>query len=221
MRYVNETFCVTTLVAAAEDGDETAWQDLVARYTPLVASVAYGFRLCGADVDDVAQTVWLRLVEHLGELREPKALPMWIITTTRNECLRHLRAHRRTQPFDPLTERPGYHEPAPAGLPPLSGTPPGEPDEHLIRVARHQALLAALAELPPHQRDLVLLLIEDPPVSYAEISRRLDIPIGSIGPTRARALQHLRACPQIIQWREPEAGIGEQGGAGYDCAGLG
>ncbi|MEU8664795.1 RNA polymerase sigma factor, partial [Actinoplanes philippinensis] len=85
---MNESFDVTDLVAAAVDGDEAAWKDLVARFTPLVASVAHGFRLHGTDVDDVAQTVWLRLLEHLGDLREPRALPMWIITTSRNECLR-------------------------------------------------------------------------------------------------------------------------------------
>ncbi|GIE78775.1 RNA polymerase sigma factor [Actinoplanes philippinensis] len=187
---MNESFDVTDLVAAAVDGDEAAWKDLVARFTPLVASVAHGFRLHGTDVDDVAQTVWLRLLEHLGELREPRALPMWIITTSRNECLRQVRATQRTRPYDPLADT---H----AGDEPLSAAPAGDPDEHLIRVARHQALLAGLAVLPDHQRELLLLLIEDPQPSYAEISRRLNIRIGSIGPTRARALERLRACPHI------------------------
>ncbi|WP_433796989.1 RNA polymerase sigma factor [Actinoplanes sp. CA-252034] len=186
---MNESFDVTDLVAAAANGDEAAWESLVTRFTPLVASVAHGFRLHGTDVDDVAQTVWLRLLEHLGGLREPRALPMWIITTTRNECLRQVRASRRTRPYDPLAEHP-------AGDGPSAATT-ADPDEHLIRVARHQALLAGLAELPDHQRELLLLLIEDPPVSYAEISRRLRIKVGSIGPTRARALERLRACPDI------------------------
>jgi RNA polymerase sigma factor (sigma-70 family) len=206
---VNESFDVTVLVAAAADGDEAAWQELVDRYTPLVASVAHGFRLHGADVDDVAQTVWLRLVEHLRDLREPRALPMWIITTTRNECLRQVKAGQRTRPYDPLAE------------PPQLGATTSEPDEHLIRAARHQALLAGLAELPEHQRALLLLLIEDPPVPYAEISRRLHIKIGSIGPTRARALERLRACPEILGWREPAAGSDTKGVAGYDYASLG
>ena len=184
---VNESFDVTDLVAAAADGKESAWQDLVARYTPLVASVAHGFRLSGTDVDDVAQTVWLRLVEHLGELREPRALPMWIITTTRNECLRQVKAGQRTRPYDPLAE---------TSIPDVTVD---DPDARLIRDARHQGLLAALAGLPEHQRALLLLLIEDPPLPYAEISRRLHIKIGSIGPTRARALERLRACPEIIR----------------------
>jgi len=211
---VNESFDPTELVAAAACRDEAAWQSLVARYTPLVASVAYGLRMRGPDFDDVAQTVWLRLVEHLGRLQEPRALPMWIITTTRNECLRQIKANRRTQPFDPVAEGTTYADSPVAGLTPLAGTAPGEPDEHLVRAARHQALLAALAELPDHQRELLLLLIEDPPLPYAEISRRLGIPEGSIGPTRARALQRLRACPQIIGWRESPDDDGEKGALG-------
>lgn len=195
---MNESFDVSELVAAATKGDETAWQDLVARYTPLVASVTYGFRLRGTDLDDVAQTVWLRLVEHLGELKEPRALPMWIITTTRNECLRQIRCNRRVQPFDPIAERSACDDAA---------ADVAEPDGHLIQVGRHQALLAGLAELPPAQRELILLLIEDPPLSYDDISRRLGIPKGSIGPTRARALERLRACRQIIDWREPEGSL--------------
>ncbi|MDI6104928.1 sigma-70 family RNA polymerase sigma factor [Actinoplanes sp. NEAU-A12] len=218
---MNESFDLTDLVPAAAGGDEAAWQSLVARYTPLVASVAYGFRMRGPDLDDVAQTVWLRLVEHLGRLQEPRALPMWIITTARNECLRQIKASRRTRPFDPVGEGTAYAGSPAAGLAPLAGAAPGDPDEHLVRAARHQALLAGLAELPEHQRDLLLLLIEDPPLPYAEISHRLDIPIGSIGPTRARALQRLRACPQITGWLESPAGDSEKGARGHDHAELG
>ena len=218
---MNETFSVTAVVAAAEDGDEAAWQDIVGRYTPLVASVAHGFRLRRADVDDVAQTVWLRLVEHLGELREPRALPRWIITTTRNECIRLFNASRRTRPIDPIAECSAYDEAAAGASQPFLGTQPDDPDEHLIQVGRHQALLAALAELPPHQRDLILLLIEDPPLSYATISQRLNVPIGSIGPTRARAVERLRECPEIAEWRDSAAETSTKGGQGYEYTGLG
>ncbi|MCA2211381.1 RNA polymerase sigma factor [Jidongwangia harbinensis] len=208
-------------MAAAEDGDEAAWQDIVGRYTPLVASVAQGFRLGRPDVDDVAQTVWLRLVEHLGELKEPRALPRWIITTTRNECIRLFKASKRTRSFDPIAERSACDDAAAGVQPLLIGAHPEDPDEHLIRAARHQALLAALAELPPHQRDLILLLMEDPPLTYQTISERLDIPIGSIGPTRARALQRLRECPEIAEWGNPAAETSTKGGQGYDHTGLG
>src|SRR3954453_7135998 len=102
---MSDPLTVPELVSAAAQGDERAWRALVNRYTPLVASVTMGFRLHGHDLEDVVQTVWLRLVEHLGDLRDPRALPIWIITTTRNECVRLLKIGQRTRPFDPTVER--------------------------------------------------------------------------------------------------------------------
>ena len=90
------------IVAAAARGDQSAWNDLVERYTPLALSVIRRYRLAGHDAADVNQTLWLRLVEHLHEIRDPQALPKWIVTTTSNECLRLLRSARRTRPVDPL-----------------------------------------------------------------------------------------------------------------------
>jgi RNA polymerase sigma factor (sigma-70 family) len=197
---------VTGLVVAAERGDQSAWRALVDRYTPLVASIVQGFRLQAHDAEDVHQTVWLRLVEHLGDLREPRALPRWIITITRNESLRLLKTTGRTRPFDPLTE----HET-------VDTADHVEPDQDLLKAAQHQVLLAAFAELPDHQRDLLLLLVADPPVPYAEISKQLGIPLGSIGPTRARALQRLRESPLIAEWRESDP----NGGGQRDIATLG
>ncbi|MDR6319905.1 RNA polymerase sigma factor [Actinoplanes couchii] len=184
---MDESYDLTDLVAAAAGGEELAWQGLVTRFTPLVASVAWGFRLQGTDADDVAQTVWLRLVEHLGKIKEPQALPMWIKTTARNECLRQIRAGQRTQPREQLPET-------------TDGNPANAPDEPMLRRSRQQALLAGLAELPEPQRQLVLLFLTDPPMPYAEISRQLGIPIGSIGPTRARALHRLRTYLQNMGW---------------------
>lgn len=172
---------VSELVAAALDGDHSSWNRLVDRYTPLVLSVVRRHRLQGSDAEDVVQTVWLRLIEHLHGIREPAALPGWIITTARNECLHVIKSHRLAFPAD-LGEqgrRVDADEPA--------------IDSHLLEVERHEALLIALAELPERQRSLLLLLTEDPPLSYEEISRRLGLPVGSIGPTRARALARVRA----------------------------
>lgn len=176
---------VSELVEAARDGDRASWGHLVDRYTPLVLSVVRRHRLQGTDADDVVQTVWLRLVEHLHDIRDPAALPGWIVTTARNECLHLIRSHRPASPAD-LGEQ-GWRLDA------------GEPglDSHLLEAERHEALLAALAELPDRQRSLLLLLIEDPPLSYEEISRRLGLPVGSIGPTRARALARVRAHPAV------------------------
>jgi RNA polymerase sigma factor (sigma-70 family) len=172
---------VSQLVAAALQGDHTSWNRLVDRFTPLLLSVIRRHRLQGDDAEDVVQTVWLRLVEKLEGIREPEALPGWIITTARNECLHLIKARRFVSPTD-LEDR-GWPE----------GTGPSAVDSDLLEVERHEALLMALAELPERQRALLLLLIEDPPLSYEEIGRRLGVPVGSIGPTRARALARVRA----------------------------
>jgi RNA polymerase sigma factor (sigma-70 family) len=172
---------ITWLVDAAATGDEQAWQEIVDRYTPLLASVMRRFRLTKAETQDLAQTVWLRLVEHLSSIREPRALPTWIITTVTRESMRYLSDRRRSVPYDPLD---------PSWL--ARSTEDAEPLEELLRAERHEALLAGLAELPARQGELLLLLLEDPPLSYAQISRRTGIPHGSIGPTRGRALERLR-----------------------------
>ncbi len=174
------------LVTAAAGGDQQAWNALVRRFTPLLLSVARSFRLTDADVDDVVQTVWLRLVEHLGDLRDPQALPKWIIVTARREALRLRRLGERTVPADPQTPK----------------LIPEQADHHhvedaLIAQQGREALLSAFATLNQAQRDLLSLLCSDPPLPYAEISRRLSIPVGSIGPTRARALSTLRRAPEL------------------------
>src|SRR5512138_2838796 len=83
---------VIALVARATQGEQTAWDGIVERFAPLVWSICRGFRLTDADANDVGQNVWLRLVEYLPRLREPAALPGWLATTTRHECLRVQRA---------------------------------------------------------------------------------------------------------------------------------
>jgi RNA polymerase sigma factor (sigma-70 family) len=182
---------VPELVSAAVEGDQSAWDALVVRYTPLVLGIATRFRLSRDDVADVSQTVWLLLVQHLPRLRTPEALPGWIATTTRNECVHVLRSHRRTSAVDPLAER---------SWDVLDAASPDrvDIDEHLLRAELHEALLMGFAELPDHQRELLELLLQDPPLSYTEISDRLGIPKGSIGPTRARALERLRATGPMV-----------------------
>ncbi|MET0763909.1 MAG: sigma-70 family RNA polymerase sigma factor [Blastococcus sp.] len=177
----NERNPVAGLVAAAINGDRASWNSLVDRYSPLVLSIVHRYRLQGGDAEDVVQTVWLRLVENLRGIRQPEALPGWIVTTARNECLHVLKGQRHVVLADLAEE----------GEP--EGTGAHAIETHLLESERHEALLMALAELPERQRALLLLLIEDPPLSYEDISRRLDIPIGSIGPTRARALARVRA----------------------------
>ena len=168
------------LVSSARDGDQGAWNAIVERYLPLVCALVRRHRLSEADGDDVCQTVWLRLVEHLGELREPAALPGWISTTTRNECLRLLAARKRMTPVDPMDSTS------------LEGVTEDVSATELVAYEERQALREALAELPSGRRELLLMLLADPPIAYADIGERLGIPVGSIGPTRARALEQLR-----------------------------
>jgi RNA polymerase sigma factor (sigma-70 family) len=177
---------VADLVAAAAAGDAQAWNAIVERYAPLVMSVVRRYRMRSDDGLDVAQTVWLRLVEHLKDIREPRALPGWIVVTTSRECLRLLAGEQRTRPMDALQLAEQ-----------VSGVDDTPPDADLLHTERREALLAAFAELSDRQRALLLLLVKDPPPSYEEISVRLDMPLGSIGPTRARALQRLRRSAPI------------------------
>jgi len=168
------------LVKASLDRDEQAWQELVRRFAGLVCFVIRHYRMSAADTQDVSQMVWLRLVEHLGAIREPAALPGWLTTATRHECERYLRVNGRSVAMDPTIMR----EVDRAGGPDV--------DELLLAAERRRALLDGLAELAPPHRQLLMMLTADPPYSYAEISRALDIAVGSIGPTRRRVLEKLR-----------------------------
>jgi len=171
---------VADLVLAAAEGDQGAWNQLVDRFAGLVWHVVRGHRLSDADAGDVAQTVWLRLVESLPRLREPAAVGGWLATTTRHECLRVLRLAVREVPDDSIEL---VDTPAPATESPESVFELGQ-DRRLVR--------DALERLSQRCRTLLRALAYTPDESYAEISASLGMPIGSIGPTRSRCLQHLR-----------------------------
>jgi RNA polymerase sigma factor (sigma-70 family) len=176
------------LVRQARGGDQRAWQVLVDRYARLVWSICRDHRLAAADAADVSQTVWLRLVEHLPELREPSALPSWLVTTARRECLRVIATTSRRwelgQPTDPdRLELADEHTP--------------EVDEALLADERAFALRAGFAQLPPACQELLRRLALDPPQSYKQISLQLGLPVGSIGPSRARCLNRLRRTPAV------------------------
>src|SRR5690349_10409486 len=104
--WMEQADSVSSLVERARDGDQSAWDALVERYLPLVCGTIARTGLYGAEADDVNQTVWLRLVEHLDEIREPLALPGWIATTARRECIRALQKSSRLVPVDPQAGSP-------------------------------------------------------------------------------------------------------------------
>jgi RNA polymerase sigma factor (sigma-70 family) len=192
---------VVQLVHRARDGDKAAWDELVERYAPLVWSNCRRYRLSFADSEDVGQSVWLRLVEHLSTLREPAALPGWIATTTQRECLRLLRLGRQTEPTDPLA----------SGRDIVDDTV--LVDQDLLLQERRLATRTAFAQLSVRCQQLLSMLIGDPPKSYGEISQTLHMPIGSIGPSRARCLDRLRhssALTSLIEVELERAGRGER-----------
>jgi RNA polymerase sigma factor (sigma-70 family) len=177
---------VSDLVARARSGDRQAWDALVERYAPLIWSICRRHRLGRADADDVGQSVWLRLLNQLDRVREPAALPGWLATTTRRECLHVLSAAQ------------GPHATIYAlDVESLPDQRAGTADQELLAAERHAALRAAFTQLPPNGQQLLALLTADPPTPYADISAQLGIPVGSIGPTRSRYLDKIRRHPAI------------------------
>ena len=177
---------VTDLVTRASTGDQQAWDALMERYAPLIWSICGRYRLGRADAEDVGQSVWLRLAGQLEMIRDPAALPGWLATTTSRECGRVLRTAR------------GPHVPVHAlGAGNLPDQQAGVADQELLAAERHAALRGALSRLPQDGQRLIALLIADPPVPYAEISTRLGIPVGSIGPKRSRCLDRLGRDPAL------------------------
>jgi RNA polymerase sigma factor (sigma-70 family) len=171
----------SVLVSQAAAGHRNAWNEIVERYAPLIWSICRRHGLGSADASDVAQAVWLHLVDQLDHLRDPGALPGWLAATTIRECLRRLTG-RGAEPLDTrLADSPQ----SAAGV---------VIDEEIL-AGRHMALRAAFAGLAPRCQQLLSMLTSDPPHSYAEISAELGIPVGSIGPYRARCLDRLRSHP--------------------------
>jgi RNA polymerase sigma factor (sigma-70 family) len=177
------------LVRHARAGDRQAWEELVKRFAPLVWSICRRLGLARPDAEDAGQQVWLRLFEHLAELREPAALPGWLVTTTRRECLRVLRVRGQDAELMDMAGA-GDHEVA-------VGQDLTSVEEAVLAAEREAALRDAFRQLRPDCRQLLELLTRDPPMRYREISAKLGIAIGSIGPTRGRCLAALRTSPAL------------------------
>jgi RNA polymerase sigma factor (sigma-70 family) len=177
---------VDDLVTRARKGDKQAWDALVERYAPLIWSICRRHRLTSADADEVGQMVWLQLVAHLNQIRDPAAIPGWLATTTHREACRIQRATRRWQPLGRVLD--ADH---------ILDQQAGEAEHELMAAERHAALHEAFTRLPSCWQQLIAALIADPPVPYAQISAQLGIPVGSIGPTRNRCLDKLRRDPAI------------------------
>jgi RNA polymerase sigma factor (sigma-70 family) len=170
------------LLKAAAAGDGAAWSALVERFAPRVRAVARSHRLSPHEVEDVVQTTWLRLIEHIGQIRDAERLGGWLATTAQRESLRAIRRGGRELPAeDVLANEP--HTP--------------ELESRLVARERRIALAAALGTLSERQRALLAMVVLDEGASYGHVSASLGIPVGSIGPTRGRCLDRLRRDPRL------------------------
>ncbi len=175
---------IAGLVRGAAQGDRQAWERPVDQYARLIWSITADFKLIESDAADVAQTTWLRLLEHIDRIEYPDRVGSWLAATARNECLRNLAARKRvvlSQDEEVLTSV-------------VASSP--EVDARILADERDQVVREALSRLPGRWQRLLELLMADPPASYADISSELDLPVGSIGPTRGRCLARLRVLLQ-------------------------
>jgi len=175
---------VAELVRRAVDGDRQAWECLVDQFARLIWSITADFKLVESDAADVAQTTWLRLLEHIDRIEHPDRVGSWLAATARNECLRSLAARKRVVLSDDDIELGSAVAHGP------------EIDERLLADERAQTVRDALSRLPRRWQRLLEMLMADPPASYADISDELELPMGSIGPTRGRCLAQLRVLLQ-------------------------
>ena len=178
---------VGVLVRSAASGDKTAWTALVAHFSGLVWSIARAHRLGSADAEEVFQITWLRLIENVSRLKDPERVGAWLATTARNESVKVIRLGARTTITDsPYVLDRASDEESPENV-------VLESEEGSARMRRTRQLWSAFHQLPGRCQQLLRMLIASPPPSYADIAALLEIAIGSIGPTRGRCLQRLRA----------------------------
>jgi RNA polymerase sigma factor (sigma-70 family) len=171
------------LIAGCRDGDSAAWDALVSRYERLVYTIPIRYGLTPAEVDDVFQSTWFRLLKNLPDLRQPDRVGAWLVTTARRECWETRRGldHKRTVESD--TESLLANE---------SGDD-STPEEIVAQYRRDQAVREAVESLDERCRRLLWHLYYDATIpSYAAIADKLKTPIGSVGPMRARCLKKLR-----------------------------
>jgi RNA polymerase sigma factor (sigma-70 family) len=181
---------LTDLVQRARRGEAQAWEALVAMFTPALRATARSYRLNASDVEDVVQTTWAAAFRHVERIREPEAIGGWLMVTVRREAIRTLRARQREVPTADLPDRSPAGEPVPVSA--------------LLETERCHAIREAVESLPDRQRTLLRALLSQPELTYDELSQRLAIPVGSIGPTRERALARLRRNRELTALAAPE-----------------
>lgn len=175
------------LLAASVAGDRRAFEELVDRHKNRVWSIIGLLGIRRPEADDIFQLVFIRLYEHQASIREPSRLQAWLTTTTKRECYQSFRRRQRTASTIPLIDDLLEVEHA------------VDFDADLLEDDRRRVVAEAFTSLSPRCQGLIRLLATDPPLSYDEISELLDMPRGSIGPTRQRCLDVLRRHPAVLR----------------------
>jgi RNA polymerase sigma factor (sigma-70 family) len=184
-RSSNDNDDLIRVVAEARAGSGEAWETLVERFGGMVAAIARRCRLREADVAEVCQTTWLRLVENLDRIEQPERIGGWLATTSRRESLRIATRAAMVSVSDEMNLLADEHvEP---------------PDTALLREEQARAVRMAAGRLPARCQRLLGLLMRGDDLPYKEIAEQLSMPIGSLGPTRGRCLEHLRHILEEMQ----------------------
>ena len=185
-----ETLSDAALLAQCQAGSQPAWHAMVRRFQRLVYTVPRRAGLSDAQAADVFQVAFSRLFEHIDRIEDPSRVRAWLVTTAKRETLRLLDQAKRQGaigPADAIDDGSGDPLDRIADPSPL-------PDALLSDLQQQDRLHRALAQLDERSRALLtLLFLQDEPLSYSEVARRMQMPEGSIGPTRARCLERLRA----------------------------
>jgi RNA polymerase sigma factor (sigma-70 family) len=177
---------LASLVSAARSGDSLAWARLVGRFDGMLRSVARSYRLSPQDVDDAVQATWVQLYEHVDSVRDTSAVAAWLATTVRRQSLHILQRRVREH----LTDEPEL----------LATAHSEAADETLLDGERRVVLSRALSTLPERQRKLMTLIASDTKPDYKQIGATLGIPVGSIGPTRARCMARLQLHSELREY---------------------
>lgn len=177
------------LVGRIRNGDSSAWCELVDHYEPLLRRLARQYRLSGQDVDDAIQLTWLRCLEHIDQITHADRLRGWLATVCRRESIRLATKGRREialgeQSVTRLVD---------------DGQEERDPGAEMARRDAHDRLSRAIRALPQKQQLVLTELLKEESRSYLDLSRRLGLPMGSIGPTRQRAIARLRQDPRLAE----------------------
>jgi RNA polymerase sigma factor (sigma-70 family) len=177
------------LVGRIRNGDSSAWCELVDHYEPLLRRLARQYRLSGQDMDDAIQLTWLRCLEHIDQITHADRLIGWLATVCRRESLRLATKGRREialgeQSVTRLVD---------------DGQEERDPGAEMARRDAHDRLSRAIRALPQKQQLVLTELLKEESRSYLDLSRRLGLPMGSIGPTRQRAIARLRQDPRLAE----------------------